>query len=202
MKKNIETILIRWLGKSKTPPIKFWKLFADKNDIAKFPPRGKWEHIWKEFIKIYSSNKFLICNSSEKQLNLPAVKSYFKVEWNKSRITGREPVSAFEDKWWNFSKKLMPGKRVLRHINLPECGMHLDIFCPDVMVALEVQGEQHWRPIEIFGGIRKFAERQERDARKRNICSMLGIKLIEVSSYTTIFDIMEKFEHLKCSNAQ
>jgi len=85
--------------------------------------------------------------------------------------------------------------KILRHISLPESGMHLDIFWPEAMIALEVQGEQHWRPIGIFGGVKKFAERQERDARKRNICAMLGIKLMEVSDCTSILVIEEKFKY-------
>jgi hypothetical protein len=194
MKKDIEKVLLRWLGKSKTPPVKFWKLFADKNEAVRLPQREKWEHVWKEFVKIYNSNKFLIYNLSKTQLNLPAVKAYFKVEWDKSRLTGRESISSLEERWWKFAKKLMPGKRLLRHINLPECGMHLDIFCPKTMIAIEVQGEQHWRPIEMFGGMESFTERQERDARKRNICAKLGIKLIEVSDCTSALGFTEKFE--------
>jgi len=186
MKKDIQKVLLRW--------IKFWKLFADKNETARFPQRVKWEHVWKEFAKTYNSNKFLIYNSSKEQLNLPAVKTYFKVEWDKSRATGRESVSLLEEKWWKFAKKLMPGKRLLRHIKLPECEMHLDIFWPKTMIAIEVQGEQHWRPIEMFGGYKTFAERQERDARKRSICAMLGIKLIEVSDYTSVLRIKERIE--------
>lgn len=197
MKKNTEKILLRWLDKSKTPPSKYWKLFADKSIAAKTPPQKEWKRVWKEFIKIYHSNETTIFNSSNQKLNLPSIKSYFKVEWNKSRRTGRESTSVLEEKWWKFAKKLLPGKRLLRHINLPGCGMHLDIFCPERMIAIEVQGEQHWKSTEIFGGIKKFAERQERDARKRNICVMLGIKLIEVSNYTSVIPI--KNNYLKSS---
>ncbi len=194
MKENIEKVLLRWLEKGKTPPIKYWKLFACKSNLSRLPSHEKWKHVWKEFIKIYNSNKFSIYNSSKEGLNLPAITTYFKVEWKKSQLTGRETISLFEERWWKFAKKFFPGKRVLRHIKLPECGMHLDIFWPESMIAIEVQGKQHWQPIGIFGGVEKFTDRQERDARKRNICRMLGIKLIEVSECTSVSGIKEKVE--------
>ena len=194
MKNDINKILLTWLKRTRTPPIKLWKLLADKNSRARVPPLKSWKRTWKEFIQIYNSNETAIHNSSKKHLNLPAVKTYFKVEWNKSQRTGRETVSVLEEKWWQFAGKIMPGMKILRHISLPESGMHLDIFWPEAMIALEIQGEQHWRSIGMFGGVKKFAERQERDARKRNICAMLGIKLMEASDCTSILGIEEKFK--------
>ena len=198
MKVDIEKVLLRWVKKSKIPPIKYWKIFAGKSSIARLPSHDDWKHTWKGFIKICNSNGFSINDSSKEELNLPAITTYFKVEWKKSQLTGRETISLFEERWWKFAKKFMPGKRILRHIRLPECGMHLDIFWPESMVAIEVQGKQHWQPIGIFGGVEKFTERQERDARKRNICRMLGIKLIEVSDCTSVLGIKEKVELFFC----
>ncbi len=180
----MEKVLFLWLKRSKTPPVKYWKLFADKGHAAPIPARKEWKRVWEEFVKVLKSNRTTIYNSSENRLNLTLIKFYFNVEWDKSRRTGREAISELEEKWWKFAVKLIPNAKILRHIKLPRSGMHLDIFWPEKMVALEVQGEQHWRPTGIFGGIKKFAERQERDAKKRNICEQLGIKLIEVSDYT------------------
>ncbi|MCK5851397.1 hypothetical protein KAH27_00075 [bacterium] len=188
MKDNINKLLLTRLKKANVPPIEFWRLFACRNNTAILPPNEKWEKVWKEFVKIYRSDNVTIyfSGSSKKQLNLPAIKAYFRVEWDKSRRTGRESISALEEKWWRLAGAIMPKILMLRHIKLPESGMHLDIFWPKAMVALEVQGEQHWRSTAVFGGAKNFAKRQERDARKRNICARLGIKLIEISNCTPV----------------
>jgi len=188
MQDNINKLLLMRLKKTKVPPIEYWRLFACRHNTATLPPHEKWEKVWKEFVKIYRSDNVAIyfSGSSKKQLNLPAIKSYFRVEWDKSRRTGRESISALEEKWWGLAETIMPNIRILRHIKLPESGMHLDIFWPEAMVALEVQGEQHWRSTAVFGGAKNFAKRQERDARKRNICARLGIKLVEISNCTPV----------------
>jgi len=56
----------------------------------------------------------------------------------------------------------------------------LDIYLPEWGVAIEYQGEQHQRPMSIFGGEEAFAAQQQRDARKRQLCAENGCTLIEV----------------------
>ena len=198
MKDNIKKLLLTRLKKTKVPPIEFWRVIACRHNTATLPPREKWKKVWKEFVKIYWSDKVTVyfSGSSKKQLNLPAIKAYFRVEWDKSRRTGRESISVLEEKWWRLASTIMPNIRILRHIKLPESGMHLDIFWPEAMVALEVQGEQHWRSTAAFGGAEKFAKRQERDFRKRNICARLGIKLVEISNYTPVLSRLKELSGL------
>ena len=64
-------------------------------------------------------------------------------------------------------------------------GLELDIYIPDIKIAFEIQGIFHYQP--IFGK-EKLNSIQERDDRKRKLCSELGIKLIpiNVSMYTYI----------------
>ncbi|WP_309066823.1 hypothetical protein [Microbacterium sp.] len=56
----------------------------------------------------------------------------------------------------------------------------LDILFPAWKVAVEYQGEQHSRPVELFGGEAAFAAQQERDERKRRLCRENDHALIEV----------------------
>jgi len=56
----------------------------------------------------------------------------------------------------------------------------LDIYLPEWGVAVEYQGEQHHRPVDLFGGQEAFARQQERDERKRKLCAAYGYNLIEV----------------------
>ncbi|MEX0957637.1 MAG: hypothetical protein WDZ83_20790 [Rhizobiaceae bacterium] len=55
----------------------------------------------------------------------------------------------------------------------------VDIYIPSINVALEYQGEQHFRPIEFFGGEQAFRKTQKRDADKRRRLARRGVILIE-----------------------
>ena len=55
-----------------------------------------------------------------------------------------------------------------------------DFYLPDLNICIEYHGEQHYRPIKFFGGIKKFNEQQKRDKIKLNYCYNNDIKLITV----------------------
>lgn len=177
--------LTKWLFSSRTPPIKYWREFSGRAHSSSFPPESEWKKVWREYKKLYSCGK---------AKDFQAAEVYFRVEWKKTM--DKNTTSALENKWLKNIKKLFPKFKILEHIKLPETGMHLDIFCPQAMVAFEIQGEQHWQPVEKFGGVVSFAKRQERDARKRNLCARLGIKLIEISESTDILTLQNKYEEV------
>jgi len=54
----------------------------------------------------------------------------------------------------------------------------LDIYIPSIKTAIEYQGQQHYEPVDFFGGVEHFQKTQERDARKRKLCSENGVNLI------------------------
>jgi len=54
----------------------------------------------------------------------------------------------------------------------------LDFFLPTLSLAVEYQGEQHFRPVERFGGKAALQNTQMRDARKRRLCKENGVRLI------------------------
>ena len=55
----------------------------------------------------------------------------------------------------------------------------IDVFIPSLQVALEYHGEQHYEPVEYFGGKKGFLQTKERDQRKAKACKDAGIILIE-----------------------
>lgn len=65
-----------------------------------------------------------------------------------------------------------------------------DFYLPDYNLIIEYDGEQHFKPIEIFGGIERFKKTQKLDALKACLCEEHNIKLIRIS-YTQ-FDEIEK----------
>ena len=54
----------------------------------------------------------------------------------------------------------------------------LDIYVPELNVGIEYQGQQHYEPVDIFGGKEGLQKTQERDERKRKLCFEKGIKLV------------------------
>ena len=66
--------------------------------------------------------------------------------------------------------------------------MELDIWIPDISIAIEYQGEQHYMPKTHWGGEKEFKKILNRDAQKKEACEIEGITLIEVP-YTWSGDI-------------
>jgi hypothetical protein len=75
-------------------------------------------------------------------------------------------------------QSLLPGVEIQRHA-MPSwlAPQHLDILVPRAGVAVEYQGEQHYRPIDIFGGKVGFEATVRRDENKLRLCQLAGIQL-------------------------
>lgn len=72
-----------------------------------------------------------------------------------------------------------PHETIIHHARPSWLGrQHLDILLPERNVAIEYQGEQHFVPIDFFGGWDGLYDTQRRDKRKLELCSQNGIKLV------------------------
>lgn len=58
-----------------------------------------------------------------------------------------------------------------------------DFYLPDFNIAIEVQGEQHYKPVEGFGGEKAFELQQKKDKIKKDYCNYTGIHLMCLSYY-------------------
>ena len=67
----------------------------------------------------------------------------------------------------------------------------VDFYIPSLKVAIECQGEQHYRPIKFYGGDVKYKRQVESDLTKVQKCVENNIKLI----YYTNIDNIKKREH-------
>lgn len=71
----------------------------------------------------------------------------------------------------------------------------IDVLLPEWRIAIEYQGEQHVRPVEIFGGAAAFATQQERDQRKRQLCAENDHTLIEVFPGYDLAEVVAQIIH-------
>lgn len=69
-----------------------------------------------------------------------------------------------------------------------------DFYLPDYNMCIEFQGIQHYKPVEIFGGLKKFKEQQINDNIKRKYCKNNNIYLLEISykDIESISEILDK----------
>jgi len=78
-------------------------------------------------------------------------------------------------------RRLYPGSRVVRRYRPPFLGgMELDVFLPELGLALEYQGEQHYVPVPHFGGEAALRDLRARDTRKALLCRQAGIVLVAI----------------------
>jgi hypothetical protein len=82
----------------------------------------------------------------------------------------------------------------LQHARLPWLGrQHLDIYVPYLGLAIEYMGEQHYHPIEFFGGKDALQKRKELDKRKAKLCRENGVKLVYFTAEDEVsIDTIEK----------
>ena len=59
----------------------------------------------------------------------------------------------------------------------------LDFYLPDYNIAIECQGEQHYKPVNAFGGYEQFLKQIELDKKKFDICNKNGINILYFSQY-------------------
>ena len=101
----------------------------------------------------------------------------------KSEAKRRLSISRWvrEDELCQVVSKLFPTRIIRREASPPWLGrQRLDVFLPELGLAIEHQGEQHYRPVSAFGGAEGFERTQERDERKRALCNNNGVAVVEV----------------------
>lgn len=89
--------------------------------------------------------------------------------------------STGESMLFQIVRRLFPGNAVHRCAR-PDFlqGLELDVFVPAMLLGFEFQGQQHYNPVEHWGGEAGLRKLQERDRRKKEMCRTHGVKLIEV----------------------
>lgn len=84
-----------------------------------------------------------------------------------------------ETQLYKLIRALFPDYEVMREASPDWLGkQRLDIFVPEIDLAIEYQGEQHYKPVSIFGGEEGLKKSKERDVQKLNLCKSNKIDLV------------------------
>ncbi|MFZ7222727.1 hypothetical protein [Avibacterium avium] len=91
--------------------------------------------------------------------------------------------------------KLFPNTEIVQHGKPDWLGrQHLDIWFKDWGVGVEYHGEQHFRPIDFFGGAEAFKKTQKRDELKKRKCKQNNLHLIIVTKGYNLDLLAEEIE--------
>ncbi|MVN22872.1 hypothetical protein [Mucilaginibacter arboris] len=86
-----------------------------------------------------------------------------------------------ESMLYNIIKKLFPNNDIIRHYRPSWLErLELDIFIPKLSIGFEYQGQQHFHPVDTWGGKQALENLQERDKLKRELCLAINIRLIKI----------------------
>lgn len=74
-----------------------------------------------------------------------------------------------------------------------------DFYIPSCNTVVEVQGQQHYYPIEFFGGIKALLSQAKRDIIKKHYCKRHGIGFLEIPYWEidSIESILSKHIHAR-----
>ena len=94
-------------------------------------------------------------------------------------------VAKIGEKWinetllFNYIVVIFPNFIVKREASPPWLEQQrLDIYIPEINLAIEYQGEQHFKPVTLFGGNDALKKTQKRDNEKLKKCKNNNVDLI------------------------
>jgi hypothetical protein len=119
----------------------------------------------------------------------------YKVCFNSFRCNVRCPkcyssISKGEEKILNFLNE--KGIIHKQQAKLPGCAhkniLKFDFYIKDLNLAIEFQGQQHYKAVDLFGGVKSFEELQIRDKIKVDYCrkNKIGLLIIPYWDYKNI----------------
>lgn len=166
-----------------------------------------------EALSLYLSSNYSNDDDVFKKFYLQKPKKYRHIEFSKSKTLNKKVISinrkienevrkknsvnpigkawVSENKLYEQVKRQFRGMKVIQHARYKFLGkQHLDIFIPELKIAVEFQGEQHFKSIDYFGGEEAFIRNRERDIRKYKICKENNIEIIYVTRDYLINDVI------------
>jgi hypothetical protein len=71
--------------------------------------------------------------------------------------------------------------------------LRFDFYIPEINICIEYDGQQHFKPNNLWGGECEFIKLQERDMVKNLYCKTNNIKLIRISFKEDIYEKLTNF---------
>ena len=121
-----------------------------------------------------------------------------------NQLRREKGIPGIGDQWkseteiYAFIKDILTNYEVSRHHSPSWLSpMHLDVYVPELSLAVEYQGQQHYMPVDIFGGQESFEKTKVRDAIKKKLCQqnkvyLLYIRYDDEEPEKTIIEFIEK----------
>ena len=104
---------------------------------------------------------------------------------------------------YNKIKRHFSDLTVLHHDSPSWLGsQHLDIYIPEIKMAVEYQGIQHQRPVGYFGGNKAFKAQQRRDRQKKALCEQNGVLLMGIEQGYVLSDLIKTIQERRNSMSQ
>jgi very-short-patch-repair endonuclease len=108
------------------------------------------------------------------------------------RCTGYEYISSGE----HAVRSVLDDMKISfdRQMKFQDCKdvrmLPFDFYIPQYNSAIEFDGQQHFKPVKLFGGVKAFKTTQHHDAIKTTYCVTKGIRLLRIK-YTEFEQIQE-----------
>lgn len=88
----------------------------------------------------------------------------------------------------NFCKR--HNIQIIREKTFKNCrdrhSLSFDCFLPEYNLLIEYQGQQHFKPVDFFGGEAHFERQVIHDLIKEDFCEREGIRLVQIAYYENI----------------
>lgn len=111
------------------------------------------------------------------------------INWTgKSRSKFQFSVKEFLMPYWK-------GDVVFEELRIVGTRLSLDFYNANKKVAIEVQGQQHFKYVKFFHGSRlNYLDQMKRDVKKNEFCEINDIKLVEIYPKDVLSkELFEKF---------
>lgn len=111
------------------------------------------------------------------------------INWDgKSRSKFQFEVKKYLEKYWS-------GDVVFEELKIVGTRLSLDFFNANKRIAIEVQGQQHFKYVKFFHGNRaNYLSQIKRDVKKIEFCELNKIKLMEIYPNDVLSnELFEKF---------
>jgi len=89
-------------------------------------------------------------------------------------------------------KRAFPQFQVIHHGRPEWLGqMHFDVWLPELKIAIEYHGPQHFEAMEHYGGEEALEATKKRDALKRAACKKMGVQMLQVTDPDQVSTVID-----------